>query len=399
MATRRATKGLAKEFTKNGKTYYRIRKTINNERKEFTGTSPKEAEDKFMAYLASPIARSQKDYLKMPFYVYLEECNTYFKEYNREVDFNAYDRRRQYIAHIKKTPLGKAQLGCVTDKLIKDFLFLMVDKELAVATINKDYFYIKRCLKRACDKGILKSNPADLVAPLKERECKKATTVVEPFEIEDMNKLIKEAKRVNTSDCRINGAIGERVYGTNADVLIFQMYSGLRIGEALGLTWKCIDFEKGYINIQKGMRDVHDENGKVTRELGTLKTDSSKRRLKLYKEAKEILLEQRAKHPNASEDDLVFVNEDGNTIDRHKVNRTLKAMAKRCNCSIQDVGSHAMRHTFGAFLVTKGVSIYRVSKLMGHSSIRMTERVYTKILDSLDDEIVMSVFDELDVEE
>ena len=115
-------------------------------------------------------------------------------------------------------------------------------------------------------------------------------------------------------------------------------------------------------------------------------------------EAKEILLAQKAKNPNASDDDLVFVNEEGRTIDRHKVNRTLKAMAKRCDCSIQDVGSHAMRHTFGAYLVTKGVSIYRVSKLMGHSSIRMTEKVYAKILASLDDDVVMSVFDELNIE-
>ena len=58
-----------------------------------------------------------------------------------------------------------------------------------------------------------------------------------------------------------------------------------------------------------------------------------------------------------------------------------------------------MRHTFGAYPVTKGVSIYRVSKFMGHSSIRMTERVYAKILASLDDEVVMIVFDELSIEE
>lgn len=399
MATKKISKELIKEVVKNGKTYYRIRKTINNERMEFTGRTPKEVEDKFFAYLASPIARSQKDYLKMPFYVFLEECNTYYKEYNREKDFNAYHRRRQYIAHVKETPLGRAQLGCVTDKLIKDFLFYMVDKGLATATINKDYFYIKRCLNRACDKGILKSNPANLIAPLKEREAKKATKVVEPFEIDDMTKLIKEARRVNTLDCHINGKLGERVYGTNADVLIFQMYSGLRIGEALGLTWKCVDFDKGYITIQNGMRDVRDEDGKLTRELGVLKTDSSERRVKLYKEARDILLEQRAKNPTASDEDLVFVNEEGRTIDRHKINRTLKAMAKRSNCSIQDVGSHAMRHTFGAYLVTKGVSIYRVSKLMGHSSIRMTEKVYAKILDSLDDDTTMSVFDELDIEE
>jgi integrase len=40
----------------------------------------------------------------------------------------------------------------------------------------------------------------------------------------------------------------------------------------------------------------------------------------------------------------------------------------------QKVVIHTTRHTFASWLVQKGTPLYTVSKLMGHSSIRMTER-------------------------
>ena len=144
---------------------------------------------------------------------------------------------------------------------------------------------------------------------------------------------------------------------------------------------------------------VTDKDGKVTRELGRTKTQKSVRPVPLYKQAKLILKEQQEKHPNATLDDLVFVNEDGGFIDRHKVNRTLKAMAKRGALSNQDVGSHVIRHTFGAYLVTQGVDIYKVSQYLGHSSIRMTEKVYAKLLASKNDMVAINVFDNLFGEE
>ena len=218
-------------------------------------------------------------------------------------------------------------------------------------------------MQHACDEGLIEKNPANQVAPIKEREVKKPTKVVQPFEIKDMLKLIEESKRVNTKESQINGAIGTRVYGTNADVIIFQMVTGLRIGEVLGLTWECVDFDKKRIHIKGAMRDVVGADGKVRRELGQTKTEDSVRKLKLCKGAIEILKEQRDKRPMAAPNDLVFVNELGNTIDRHKVNRTLKTMAERSDCSNKNVGSHVLRHTYASFLATHHIDLFTISQL------------------------------------
>ena len=43
---------------------------------------------------------------------------------------------------------------------------------------------------------------------------------------------------------------------------------------------------------------------------------------------------------------------------------------------------HGFRRSFGSKLVQSGVDIYVVSKLLGHSSIKVTERAYIHLLDS-----------------
>ena len=48
--------------------------------------------------------------------------------------------------------------------------------------------------------------------------------------------------------------------------------------------------------------------------------------------------------------------------------------AARSLADLQDVRVHDLRHTFASLLINKGVSIYEVQKLLGHSSIQMTQR-------------------------
>lgn len=45
-----------------------------------------------------------------------------------------------------------------------------------------------------------------------------------------------------------------------------------------------------------------------------------------------------------------------------------------------------MRHTLASILLYKGVSIYKVSRLLGHSSVATTQNTYTHIIKELDQE-------------
>jgi len=62
---------------------------------------------------------------------------------------------------------------------------------------------------------------------------------------------------------------------------------------------------------------------------------------------------------------------------------------------IKDADVHTLRRTFGSRLVQKGVPIFTVSKLLGHSSVVITEKHYVSLLKS-DLESQVRKLDELD---
>lgn len=58
------------------------------------------------------------------------------------------------------------------------------------------------------------------------------------------------------------------------------------------------------------------------------------------------------------------------TIDRHKKNACNKA-------KMLPITQHEFRHSYATRMISKGKSINKVSKSMGHNSISMTLDVYT----------------------
>ena len=53
----------------------------------------------------------------------------------------------------------------------------------------------------------------------------------------------------------------------------------------------------------------------------------------------------------------------------------------------QPISFHTARHTFATMMLTLGADLYTVSKLLGHTSVRMTQ-VYAKIINQKKDEAV-----------
>ena len=63
-----------------------------------------------------------------------------------------------------------------------------------------------------------------------------------------------------------------------------------------------------------------------------------------------------------------------------KYNEYLKVVAQ-CAGINKPLSTHWARHTGATILLNEGVDLKIVSKICGHSSIRITEQIYAKLLD------------------
>jgi site-specific recombinase XerD len=84
------------------------------------------------------------------------------------------------------------------------------------------------------------------------------------------------------------------------------------------------------------------------------------------------------KRKSSSKSDLVFPSRTGEKIT--EVSRTFDrvVVALGFNSGVTDLRHkivfHTLRHTYASWLVMSGVDLYTVQRLMGHSTIAMTER-------------------------
>lgn len=146
-----------------------------------------------------------------------------------------------------------------------------------------------------------------------------------------------------------------------ADMALVSLESGLRFGEVATLTWATVDMPN------KSLQVIHTK-GKKDRIVPMTK--------RLY------TLFQKLKKQAAS--DLVFPNQHGN---RHKqVPSLFKRGLKdsKLNEGIEDrklkATFHTLRHTYASRMVQQGVDLYKLQKLLGHSTPALTAR-YAKLAD------------------
>ena len=171
-------------------------------------------------------------------------------------------------------------------------------------------------------------------------------------------------------------------------------YCGLRIGEARGLQWKDVDWNKKTIWINKQVQSIdnYDSNFYVA----PLKTATSNRKLPmcnaLYTEMKKYH-DEVSQFVNYSDEFYVFGDDFG-------LMPLPYAKARRRKCVIADgagvkrIRLHDFRHSCASLLIHKGVPIPMVSKYMGHASVMETLNTYTHMMAS-DLQSVSATFDNL----
>lgn len=154
--------------------------------------------------------------------------------------------------------------------------------------------------------------------------------------------------------------------------IVICLYTGLRIGELLALTWDDINFEKGILSVTKTCHDGN-RNGGHIRIMDTPKTENSRRQIPLSKALVRILKE--IKKNSKCE----FVIADGeNPVFVRSYQRTFELLLKKIG--LQHKGFHSLRHTFATRALECGMDVKSLSEILGHKNATITLNRYAHSL-------------------
>ena len=151
---------------------------------------------------------------------------------------------------------------------------------------------------------------------------------------------------------------------------------GLRPGEALALTWQCVDLdvEPAVIHVRSYLR-----KGPDGMYLGALKTHNSARSLDAPTFVAESLSAHRRSRQSPSEGpwrDLVFLSTKGTPQGHRNLRRALMQLCE--TAGLPPLTLYDLRRTAGSLLVDAGVHLECVADLLGHSSVATTRRHYER---------------------
>lgn len=259
---------------------------------------------------------------------------------------------RGYQDHFKlhlKEFFGEIKLVDITPVIINRFMEQKIKSGLSNKTVNHLLTTLGTAFNWAVNNNYMIFNPVSRVKKLK----------VQQKEMEFLTE--EEIKKVLD--------VAEVEYPDFYPILITAIYSGMRRGEVLGLTWNCIDFNKSIIKVRKSLYKGI---------LSTPKTDCSIRDIQVPSKLIQVL-KQYKNFAVDNELNLVFTQKNGKPIDADNLmNRRYRKILKLAG--VKQIRFHDLRHTYASLLIAKDLNIKYIQKQMGHSSFEVTMNTYAHLM-------------------
>ena len=255
------------------------------------------------------------------------------------------------------------------------------DGKYSYGTMELTMITLHALFKGAVENGYIIRNPADNLK-LKKRNLDDNENNRRVLTRDEQRDFIKYAKK--------------SIY-YNAFSLVLE--TGLRCGEIGGLQWSDIDLDSGFLYVKRTLLQDSKKGGFY---YGIPKSKSSKRKVPLTDEAKNILLDQqklqyKLKHQSSEWhnewNDLVFSTINGNPVGASTFRITMIRIVKNINKDreadalggeyeiFEHCYMHSLRHTFATRCIEKGVQPKTLQKILGHSSIQVTMDLYVHVTD------------------
>lgn len=264
--------------------------------------------------------------------------------------------------------------AAIKPKFYQGYIDMMAEKGYARSTIEVGHWVMHAVFERAIIEKKIKDNPA-AIATLKGRE-----------------KSAEDLEYIPTNQV---GDLLQEIYRKNFEYYVFfktLVETGMRKGEATGLTWDCIDFENKQITINKAMDTQH---GKFIK----TKTVSSKRTIDVVdrvlddlKKLRKRQLENKMAFGAAyDKNNLVFCRPNGKFYPKstlfnvfNKAQRATGIFAgKDANDEPVCYSIHSLRHTHAVMCLENEMDMKTLQERLGHGAYEITANVYSHVSDKM----------------
>ena len=270
---------------------------------------------------------------------------------------NQYYRTEQTLNVIEKSYLAQMNIEDINTEQIQTYFNGLTD-HYSNSSIKKFHEQFKQAFDYAEKKGYLVKNPmTDFIKP----KSRKKDKIVRALTIEEQQLFTEYLLKQNIEDFRYR------------NVLLIQMYMGLRIGEALALRKSDIDLKNNLMHVKRTI--TTGKNSKPVMGDST-KTYAGIRELPIPKYLIPYIVEQ-LRESNNNKDNLLFVSKEGTLVDGRIANNILKKALS--SLGINGISTHSLRHTYGTRNVEAGMRAVALQRLIGHKDISVTLNTYTSV--------------------
>lgn len=249
--------------------------------------------------------------------------------------------------------LGEYELEELKPNVLQDFLLQKIDGNYSTNTIKGIVSVLKQALKLAITLEFVdKEYCSNLKMPSSEEKeisvfTKKEQQVIESF-------CLNHKKR-------------------NYIGIVICLYTGIRLGELLALTWEDINFNSNLLTINKTSYSAK-VDGKTQIIVDKPKTKKSNRVIPLPNQLVKLLKIIK----KVSNSKYVITTRNSGMVGNRSYQRTFKFILKKVNVPYRNF--HSLRHTFATNAIELGMDVKTLAEILGHTNAMITLNRYSHSL-------------------
>lgn len=310
--------------------------------------------------------------------------------------------------HYVRDTFGKKRIAEIKySDVLQFYYYLLNEVKISLGTLDTVHCLLHPTFQLAVRDEIIRNNPTEGVMKEISRESGK-------------NRGIRHALTVEQQRAFMEYIANHPIYYHWWPMFTVLLGTGCRIGEALGLRWQDLDYDRRTISINHSLSYYQkpDTNKSVLR-ISKPKTEAGIRTipmLDVVKDAFEMLYEEQLENGfNETEIDgmsgFIFCNRFGTVPNPQTVNHTIKRIANSYNADevvrakkerrdpiiLPNFSCHHLRHTFCTRLCENETNLKVIQSIMGHRNIETTMDIYAEATEEKKQESFENLATKLDV--